>query len=232
MDELNELSNQLDYGGNVQCERENIHSVSYDQNDSWSRIAAVFAVLAGSKSLLHATRVPTFARNMPDSRCATFDAFEHLVGKQECKILGKTDDELFTKHLADNFRAKDSAAVEARCARVDEVWLGWSDTSGQALLEMRRVPVFGGDGNLTGLLGVARDITERKRFEELLAEREREFRTLVEHSPDTVARYGSDFRRLYVNPTLAALVEGGASSLIGRKPSGRADCGIVGTRQS
>jgi diguanylate cyclase (GGDEF)-like protein len=67
--------------------------------------------------------------------------------------------------------------------------------------------------------GLIFDITERKRIEAALAEREHEFRTLIENSPDTVARYGRDLRRLYVNPVLAALQDGGAQALLGKTPS-------------
>jgi diguanylate cyclase (GGDEF)-like protein/PAS domain S-box-containing protein len=70
-------------------------------------------------------------------------------------------------------------------------------------------------------LVLSRDVTERKHIEERLAAREREFRTLVEHSPDTIARYDSDLRRVYANPTFAALVEGGVASLLGKRPT---DC--------
>ena len=64
-----------------------------------------------------------------------------------------------------------------------------------------------------------RDVTEHRLMERRLAKREQEFRTLVENSVDTVARYGRDLRRLYVNPAFAALVEGGAAALLGRTPA-------------
>ncbi|MBV1786730.1 EAL domain-containing protein [Marinobacterium sp. D7] len=64
-----------------------------------------------------------------------------------------------------------------------------------------------------------RDVTERMRMEQALAKREQEFRTLVENSVDTVVRYGPDLRRLYVNPAIAALAEGGAAALLGHMPS-------------
>ena len=85
-------------------------------------------------------------------------------------------------------------------------------------LDVRSTPERAADGSIVWN-GLMLDISERKRMEEVLAVREREFRTLVEHSPDTVVRYGRDLRRLYVNPAFAALVEGGAVALIGTMPS-------------
>ncbi|MDD2767797.1 MAG: EAL domain-containing protein [Methylococcus sp.] len=43
---------------------------------------------------------------------------------------------------------------------------------------------------------------ERERSEYRLKTREQEFRSLVEHSPDTVARYDGQCRRIYANPRL------------------------------
>jgi len=80
-------------------------------------------------------------------------------------------------------------------------------------------PVRNETGCILGLTCLSIDITERKRIEAALAEREHEFRILIEKSPDTVARYGRDLRRLYVNPVYAALVEGGERALIGKTPS-------------
>ncbi len=80
--------------------------------------------------------------------------------------------------------------------------------------------IFEQDGNKFALT-TARDITERKRMEDQLAAREREFRSLAENSPDTIARYGRDCRRLYVNPAYAAQAEGSADTLLGMTPSER-----------
>ena len=57
-------------------------------------------------------------------------------------------------------------------------------------------------GTFIGITYSCLDITERKRTEALLHEREREFRALVENSPDIVARFDRDLRHLYVNPAV------------------------------
>ena len=52
-----------------------------------------------------------------------------------------------------------------------------------------------------------------------LSAREQESRTLIDNSPDTIARYDSECRRIYANPALCALGEGGVASLQGKRPS-------------
>ncbi|MEX3920886.1 EAL domain-containing protein [Paraburkholderia sp. BR10872] len=146
-------------------------------------------------------------------------SFEQFVGRPKAEILGKTDYDIFDAELADYFRERDKAAIDALHVCVNDDWVVAPSTRERTLLETRRLPVFGAGGTVAGVLGVARDMSERRRFEEKLARREREFRTLVENSPDTVARYGRDCRRLYVNPTFAALATGGAQALLGRTPA-------------
>ena len=52
-----------------------------------------------------------------------------------------------------------------------------------------------------------------------LAASEFESRTLLENSPDTIARYDRNLRRIYVNRAFGALAEGGMAALLGKKPS-------------
>jgi diguanylate cyclase (GGDEF)-like protein/PAS domain S-box-containing protein len=144
---------------------------------------------------------------------------ERFVGKSKTEILGKTDYDFFDAALADFFRARENAAIDAMRICVNDEWVVSPATGERILLETRRLPVLDARGTVTGILVVARDITERRRFDETLARREREFRTLVEHSPDTVARYDRNLRRLYVNPTFAGLAAGGMQALIGKTPT-------------
>lgn len=144
---------------------------------------------------------------------------ERFVGKSKADILGKTDYDFFDAGLADFFREREKAAIDAMQICVNDEWVVSPATGEPILLETRRLPVIDSQGEITGVLGVVRDITERRRFDETLARREREFRTLVEHSPDTVARYDKNLRRLYINPTFAALAAGGPQALIGKTPS-------------
>ena len=52
-----------------------------------------------------------------------------------------------------------------------------------------------------------------------LAASEQESRTLIENSPDTIARYDLQCRRIYVNPVFGKLTEGGIAALLWKTPS-------------
>lgn len=73
----------------------------------------------------------------------------------------------------------------------------------------------GRDYNLT----LAQDVTKRQYAEDELRRREHEFRTLVENSPDTIARYDRDCRRRYVNPAMVELIGAANGELLGQRPS-------------
>ncbi|HEX5364534.1 MAG TPA: ATP-binding protein, partial [Gallionella sp.] len=94
-------------------------------------------------------------------------AFEHFFGVKADVIVGKTDYDFVAREQADFFRAKDRAVMAARGPLRNEEWLTLSD--GQRILaETTKAPTFDPQGNLTGVLGIARDITRRHQSEETL----------------------------------------------------------------
>jgi signal transduction histidine kinase len=52
-----------------------------------------------------------------------------------------------------------------------------------------------------------------------LATSEQESRTLIENTPDTIARYDRNLRRSYINPAFRAMMPDGNNALLGKKPS-------------
>ena len=68
------------------------------------------------------------------------------------------------------------------------------------------VPLRDDAGTVTSVLGVSRDVTERRRAEEALKDSERRFRDFVEHALVGVYRTTPDGRVLMANPALARLL--------------------------
>jgi len=93
---------------------------------------------------------------------------ENLIGASEKEIIGKTDEDLFEKNLANLFYANDRRAKEARKPTVNEEWVTFASDKRLALLETYRTPVYDTTGQYSGLFAVARDITERKQSEHQL----------------------------------------------------------------
>ncbi len=66
--------------------------------------------------------------------------------------------------------------------------------------ELSMSTVLDSEGNLISTIGVARDITERKKIETALMESEREFRLLVETSAECICKIDVDGNFLYMSP--------------------------------
>ncbi len=92
--------------------------------------------------------------------------FERLYGAKESDIAGKTDYDFVDKKLADSFRTNDKAAMAAGTSSTNEEEVTYADDGHRELLETVKTPMYNNENELIGVLGVARDITERKRTEE------------------------------------------------------------------
>lgn len=94
--------------------------------------------------------------------------FEQLFGAKEDEIIGKTDYDFVDKELADSFRMHDKAAMSSGKPTVNEEEVNYASDNHKELLETIKTPMFAIDGTLIGVLGVGRDITERRQAEEVL----------------------------------------------------------------
>jgi len=75
------------------------------------------------------------------------------------------------------------------------------------------------NGGIISFLGIARNITERKNTEAQLLASEQLFRALVENSPDFIARYDREFRRIYINPAIQKLFGVPTENVLGKTPA-------------
>ncbi|HRJ71865.1 MAG TPA: PAS domain S-box protein [Terrimicrobiaceae bacterium] len=94
-------------------------------------------------------------------------AFEDRMGVPQDAIAGKTDFELVPRDLAEFYRQKDLELLESGTPQRTEEWIPFKDGTG-GYFETLKTPYYGPDGESLGLIGVSRDITERRRSEEQL----------------------------------------------------------------
>ncbi len=65
-------------------------------------------------------------------------------------------------------------------------------------------------------VGIVRDVTERKRIEAALHQRQQEFQSLVENAPDVIARLDRHFRHLYINKASAHMRGDQPAQIVGK----------------
>lgn len=94
--------------------------------------------------------------------------FELLYNASSKGIVGKTDYDFVDKELADFFRSHDRKAIQLGGPSINEELLTFGSDGHQELTETIKSPVVAPDGTLIGVLGIGRDITDRKRTEDEL----------------------------------------------------------------
>lgn len=119
------------------------------------------------KSVINATSDLIFYKDAEGVYQGCNQAFAEFVGKTEAEIVGHSDFDLFDKQVASFFRDQDVAMFASGTWRHNEEWVTYPDGR-QMLLDMLKTPYYDKNGRLFGLVGIGRDITERKRAEERL----------------------------------------------------------------
>jgi two-component system cell cycle sensor histidine kinase/response regulator CckA len=89
--------------------------------------------------------------------------FESLFGAAAEAIRGRTDYDFVSRELADFFRKHDLAALAAGGPCVNEEELTFAADGHREILETIKTPMRDASGHVVGVLGIARDITERRR---------------------------------------------------------------------
>lgn len=121
-------------------------------------------------------------------------AFAEFVGRSESELAGQTDFALFPTDVAEFFREQDQLMMAQKEARSNEEWVDYPDGR-RVLLDTLKTPFYDAGGEVIGLIGISRDITERRQAEE---ERAR-LSTILEATSDFVGMVDAEGQSLYVN---------------------------------
>ncbi|HXR03889.1 MAG TPA: PAS domain-containing protein [Verrucomicrobiae bacterium] len=104
--------------------------------------------------------------------------------KNESEAIGKSDFDLFPKDIAEKFWADDQKVLQGQPV-IDREEYFLDKNSQKRWLLTSKLPLHSRSGKVIGLVGIGRDITERKRAEEALRngeEKLRQFATQLERS--------------------------------------------------
>jgi PAS domain S-box-containing protein len=87
--------------------------------------------------------------------------FERYYGAPEAHIVGKTDFDFVAPELAQSFVDSDRIALQSAQPFRSEEWSTFADDGRRVLLEIVKTAIRDSQGELIGVLGIARDITVR-----------------------------------------------------------------------
>ena len=101
--------------------------------------------------------------------------FAALLGKTPEEIRDRTAEEVLPPHVAESMKGNDLLAVESAIPLYTEERLTFADGH-EETLDVVRTPLFNAHGELMGLLGVARDVSQRVQVESELRRTQQELK--------------------------------------------------------
>ncbi|HEY6337650.1 MAG TPA: PAS domain S-box protein [Candidatus Sulfotelmatobacter sp.] len=122
----------------------------------------------------------------------------HAVGRTVEAVIGKSDIELFTPEVSREMMERDRIVLQTGETRTfEQVFI----SAGVARIFLStKSPFRDVNGSEIGVLGVARDITDRKQAEEEIQKSEQRLRIHIEHTPLAVIEWDPEFRVASWNP--------------------------------
>jgi PAS domain S-box-containing protein len=114
----------------------------------------------------------------------------HNMGlKSETEVIGKNDFDLFPEEIAEKFFADDISVLKTRQPVINrEEYFIDQDGKKQWLLTSK-LPLCDSEDRVIGLVGIGRDITDRKISEEAFREATEKFRLIFDHAFDGISIY-------------------------------------------
>jgi PAS domain S-box-containing protein len=155
--------------------------------------------LALLQGITEGTTDAVFVKNLAGRYLMINSAGARFLGRTVDEVLGKDDTELFTPEVGRAIMVRDQEVLRSSESQTYE-------ESGTAagvsrLYLATKGPYRDPNGHVIGLLGICRDITDRKRAEEEIRQSQQKLRTHFEHTPLAVVEWDLDFRIAAWNPS-------------------------------
>jgi len=141
-------------------------------------------------------------------------AFERFFGVRQADIIGKADADFIEPALADFLQHQYIRVRASTAAPVDEQWQTINSSHYRASLATRKIAIRDSQGQLTGILGIARDITASHRAQEELELAA----SVFDHADEAILIADADGTIRDVNAAFVRISGYDRAEIIGRNP--------------
>ena len=168
--------------------------IASDISERKSQERAVFTATSQLEASLEAIPDLVWMKSMEGEFLRCNRSFERFLGSDKLNVIGKTDYDFFDRESADFYRHHDKQAASQDFPLITEEWLTFNDGY-YGLFEVTKTGIKDIAGNLIGTLGMAHDITERKKTELKLRRQREAMQALNDISSQTIhAHYKEQLR--------------------------------------
>lgn len=144
----------------------------------------------------------------------------HALGVQTMnEIIGKRDEDFLPPYLAKQFADEEDEIMRTGRPLINDEHTPPHKPDSKRWYLRTKLPLYDGAGNITGLIGLGNEITERKQMDEALRESQALYHSFIEQLPNPVFRKDSEGRYVMVNSQFCRITDIKAEDFLGRKPS-------------
>ncbi len=151
------------------------------------------------RGITEGTTDAVFVKDLQGRYLMMNTAGARFLGRSVAEVIGKDDTELFDPADAREIMERDRKVLEAGGTQTYEE-AATSDGVARIYLSTKG-PFRDANGEIAGLLGICRDITDRKRAEEEIRQSQQKLRMHFEHTPLAVVEWDVEFRVAAWNPS-------------------------------
>jgi PAS domain S-box-containing protein len=157
------------------------------------------------RSMINTTHDLIFFKNEKSMYVGCNTAFLGFLQKEEDEVVGHLDYDLYPSEMAGVFRRSDRQVMATGQPEQTEEWVVFPDGTRRFLVTLKS-PMVRSDGEIQGILGISRDLTDRKLVEQELMANEEKFKNIFENMEDGYFKTSLNGEILLVNRSAAKLL--------------------------
>ncbi|PHS15420.1 MAG: hypothetical protein COA78_05005 [Blastopirellula sp.] len=167
-------------------------------------------------SVLESTTDAIFLKDIEGRYLVVNQATSRVFGVSSDEAIGKDDTQLFPADEAREIQDIDSRVISSGNPITIEEEIISNDCNSSRIFLTTKAPYRNHEGQILGVIGIARDITERKQIEEELTANNNLLTSVLEGTTDPVFVKDLQSRYLIVNPAAAKVFGMPAEEIIGK----------------